>query len=177
MPATYKILIMGASYGSLRASKILYGGRSVHLVCLPAEADLINAEGFRVRLPVKGRKDQVEIDSRKLPGKVTAGGAAGVNPKDYDLVGLAMQEPQYRSPGVRELLDAVAKSKVPCMSIMNMPPLPYLKRIPRPQRVGQLRARPADTMQPRSAGDPSAGRESQRPPGDAADQFQGRQVR
>jgi len=130
MPATYKILIMGASYGSLLASKILYGGHSVHLVCLPAEADLINAEGFRVRLPVKGRKDQVEIDSRKLPGKVTAGGAAGVNPKDYDLVGLAMQEPQYRSPGVRELLDAVAKSKVPCMSIMNMPPLPYVKRIP-----------------------------------------------
>src|SRR6186713_3394610 len=130
MPATYKILIMGASYGSLLASKILYGGHSVHLVCLPAEADLINAEGFRVRLPVKGRKDQVEIDSRKLPGKVTAGGAAGVNPKDYDLVGLAMQEPQYRSPGVRELLDAVAKSRVPCMSIMNMPPLPYLARIP-----------------------------------------------
>jgi hypothetical protein len=31
---------------------------------------------------------------------------------------------------VRELLDAVARSKVPCMSIMNMPPLPYLKRIP-----------------------------------------------
>ena len=61
---------------------------------------------------------------------MTAGGAAGVNPKDYDLVGLAMQEPQYRSPGVRELLDAVAKSRVPCMSIMNMPPLPYVKRIP-----------------------------------------------
>ena len=40
MPATYKILIMGASYGSLLASKILYGGHSVHLVCLPAEADL-----------------------------------------------------------------------------------------------------------------------------------------
>ena len=131
MSATYKILIMGASYGSLLASKILYGGHSVHLVCLPAEADLINAEGFRVRMPVKGRKDQVEIDSRKLPGKVSAGGAAGVNPKDYDLVGLAMQEPQYRSPGVRELLDAVAKSKVPCMSIMNMPQLPYVKRIPR----------------------------------------------
>jgi hypothetical protein len=128
--ATYKILIMGASYGSLLASKILFGGHSVHLVCLPAEADLINAEGFRVRLPVKGRKEPVEIDSRKLPGKVSAGGAAGVNPADYDLVGLAMQEPQYRSPGVRELLDAVAKSRVPCMSIMNMPPLPYVKRIP-----------------------------------------------
>jgi hypothetical protein len=41
-----------------------------------------------------------------------------------------MQEPQYRSPGVRELLHLVATSKVPCMSIMNMPPLPYVKRIP-----------------------------------------------
>jgi hypothetical protein len=127
---TYNILIMGASYGSLLASKLLFGGHKVKLVCLPAEADLINAEGFRVRIPVKGRKDPVEIDSRKLPGKVSAAGPADVNPKDYDLVGLAMQEPQYRAQGVRQLLDAVAKSRVPCMSIMNMPPLPYIKRIP-----------------------------------------------
>ena len=130
MAATSNILILGASYGSLLASKLLFGGHSVKLVCLPAEADIINAEGFRVRMPVKGRKEPVEIDSRKLPGKVSAAGPADVNPKDYDLVGLAMQEPQYRSAGVRELLDAVAKSKVPCMSIMNMPPLPYMKRIP-----------------------------------------------
>jgi hypothetical protein len=126
----YNILILGAAYGSLLASKMLFGGHKIHHVCLPAEADLINAEGFRVRLPVKGRKDPVEIDSRKLPGKVSASGAAGVKPSDYDLIALAMQEPQYRSPGVRELLDAVAKSGVPCMSIMNMPPLPYVKRIP-----------------------------------------------
>jgi hypothetical protein len=126
----YNILLMGASYGSLLASKILFGGHTIHLVCLPAEAGLINAEGFRVRLPVRGRKDPVVLDSRKLPGKVTAGPTAGVNPKNYDLVGLCMQEPQYRAPGVRELLDAVAKSRVPCMSIMNMPPLPYIKRIP-----------------------------------------------
>src|SRR5258707_7531278 len=127
---TYNILIMGAAYGSLLASKMLFGGHKIHHVCLPAEADLINAEGFRVRLPVKGRKDTVLLDSQKLPGKETASGAAGVNPKDYDLICLAMQEPQYRSTCVRELLDAVAKSKVPCMSIMNMPPLPYVKRIP-----------------------------------------------
>jgi hypothetical protein len=130
MPATRNILIMGASYGSLLASKLLFGGHRIHLVCLPAEADLINAEGFEVRLPVRGRKEPVVLRSRNLPGKITAGPATGVNPKDYDLVGLAMQEPQYRSAGVRELLDAVAKSRVPCMSIMNMPPLPYVKRIP-----------------------------------------------
>jgi hypothetical protein len=129
MPA-YNILILGAAYGSLLASKMLFGGHKIHHVCLPAEADLINAEGFKVKLPVRGRAEPVLLESQKLPGKVTAGGAAGVNPKDYDLVALAMQEPQYRSPGVRELLDLVATSKVPCMSIMNMPPLPYVKRIP-----------------------------------------------
>ena len=126
----YNILILGAAYGSLLASKMLFGGHRIHHVCLPAEADLINAEGFRVRLPGRGRNDPVLLDSQKLPGKVTASGPAGVDPAKYDLVGLAMQEPQYGSPGVRELLDAVARSRVPCMSIMNMPPLPYIKRIP-----------------------------------------------
>src|SRR6202451_4308641 len=127
---TYNILLMGASYGSLLASKLLFGGHAIHLVCLPAEADLTNAEGFKVRLPVRGRKDPVLLESSKLPGKVTAGPAAGVDPKQYDLVGLCMKEPQYGAAGVRELLYAVGKSRVPCMSIMNMPPLPYVKRIP-----------------------------------------------
>ena len=53
-PWPYNILILGASYGSLLASKMLFGGHKIHHVCLPAEADLINAEGFRVRLPVQG---------------------------------------------------------------------------------------------------------------------------
>jgi hypothetical protein len=124
------VLILGASYGSLLASKLLFGGHQVTLICLPAEVEAINADGIRVRLPIRGRAAPVEIDSHKLPGKVTAAGPAGINPPDYDFVALAMQEPQYRSPGVRELLDAVARSRKPCMSIMNMPPLPYLKRIP-----------------------------------------------
>src|SRR3954471_23410613 len=126
----YNILLMGASYGSLLPSKLLSGGHPTHLVCLPAEAELINAEGFRVTLPVRGRKEPALLESRKLPGRVTAGPAAGVDPSKFDLVGLCMQEPQYRSDGVRQLLDAVGRSGVPCMSIMNMPPLPYVKRIP-----------------------------------------------
>src|SRR5690349_3451325 len=130
MPKTYNILIMGASYGSLLATKLLMAGHTAKLVCLPAEAELMNKEGAIVRMPVKGRQGLVEVNSRQLPGKLSAEGPGTINPKDYDLVALAMQEPQYRSPGVRELLDAVAKAKVPCMSIMNMPPLPYLARIP-----------------------------------------------
>src|SRR5947199_250121 len=125
-----QILIFGASYGSLLAIKLLLAGHTVRLACLPAEAELINKEGARVGMPVKGREGLIEVDSRKLPGKLSALLPVDVKPADYDLVALAMQEPQYGSPGARELLDAVAKAKVPCMSIMNMPPLPYLKRIP-----------------------------------------------
>src|SRR4030067_1107781 len=130
MGTTYKILIMGASYGSLLGTKLALAGHTVKLVCLPAEAELINNEGAIVRLPVKGRDGLVEINSKKLPGQMSAGGTTAFNPADFDLVALAMQEPQYRSPGVRELLHAAAEAKVPCMSIMNMPPLTYLKRIP-----------------------------------------------
>ena len=125
----YKILILGASYGSLLGAKLALAGHNVDLVCLPAESELMNSEGAIVRMPVRGREGLVEINSKKLPGKLAAGGTSAFDPKNYDLVALAMQEPQYRSPGVRELLDAVAKSRKPCMSIMNMPPLAYLKRI------------------------------------------------
>ena len=181
----YNVLMMGASYGSLLATKLLFGGHKITLVCLPAEIEAFNSDGARVRMPIRGRKDPIELNSRKLPGSLPAAGPGEVDPADYDLVVLAMQEPQYRSPGVRELLDAVARAKVPCMSIMNMPPLPYLKRIPglatdalKPcytdaERVGQFRARAFDVVQPGSAGDPPARRKDQRAAGDLADKLQG----
>jgi hypothetical protein len=125
---TYNVLILGASYGSLLATKLAMAGHNTKLVCLPAEVEAINRHGAVVRLPIKGR-EPVVINSKALPGTVFAASASEVNPADYDLVGLAMQEPQYRSPGVRELLDAVGKARVPAMSVMNMPPLTYLKRV------------------------------------------------
>src|SRR5262245_29896147 len=130
MPTTYNILILGASYGSLLGTKLALAGHTVSLVCLPDEADLINREGAIVRMPVKGRDGLVEINSKTLPGPLSAGGTTAFRPSDYDLVALAMQEPQYRVPAVRELLEAVASARVPCMSIMNMPPLTYLQRLP-----------------------------------------------
>jgi hypothetical protein len=76
---------------------------------------------------IKGREGLGEVDSQ-------TGEASPADRQrsisDFDMVALAMQEPQYRLAGVRELLDTVAKARVPCMSIMNMPPLPYLARIP-----------------------------------------------
>ena len=124
-----RILILGASYGSLLATKILVAGQNVSLVCRADEADLINSEGTRVHIPLRGR-DAIEIDSRTLPGRLDAMTPDAADPSQYDLVVLAMQEPHYRSAQVRELLDRIANSLRPVMSIMNMPPLPFLARIP-----------------------------------------------
>lgn len=130
MSKKYNILILGASYGSLLGKKLLMAGHSVSLVCRRDTVVLINREGTRLRIPVKGRKELVEIDSRQLPGRLDAVTPTEARPEQYDLVCLAMQEPQYSANGVRELMHAIALAKVPCMSIMNMPPLPYLARIP-----------------------------------------------
>lgn len=127
---SYDVLILGASYGSLLGSKLLLAGHDVTLVCRTSTAEAINKDGLRLRLPVSGKHEPLEIDSRELPGTLSASVPGEVDPSKYDLVALAMQEPQYGSPGVRELLDAVATARVPCMSIMNMPPPPYLRRIP-----------------------------------------------
>src|SRR5919108_5868062 len=97
MPTAHKILILGASYGSLLAVKLVAAGHTVKLACLPAEAEAFNADGARVRMPVKGREGLVEVHSKKLPGKLSADGPGAIDPSEYDLVALAMQEPQYRA--------------------------------------------------------------------------------
>jgi hypothetical protein len=52
-----------------------------------------------------------------------------VDPRHFDLVVFAMQEPQYGSEAVKQLMRCIAAVQVPCLAIMNMPPLPFLKRI------------------------------------------------
>ncbi len=127
---TDNILILGASYGSLFGTKLLLAGRRVTLVCTAPTAELINREGTLVRFPIRGRESPLDVASRDLPGTLSAGTPDAVDPGKFDLVVLAMQEAQYGEPGVRELMGRVARARVPCLAIMNMPPPPYLKRIP-----------------------------------------------
>jgi hypothetical protein len=103
-------------------------GHTVKLVCLPEEVELINSEGARVRMAARGIDGLVELNSQEMPGDLSADGPGDVDPADYDLIALAMQEPQYGVPAVSELMGRVAASGKPCMSIMNMPPLTYLRR-------------------------------------------------
>ena len=122
-----KILILGASYGSLLGAKLALAGHAVTLVCLPAEVEAFNRDGARVRLPIKGREGLVEIDTRKAPGKLDAAGPGAVDPKHYDLVALAMQEPQYRSAGVRELASVVRPTASMMQSASAAPDVMALK--------------------------------------------------
>ena len=124
-----KILILGASYGSLLSTKLMMAGNDVTLVCRDQTAELINAEGTLVRMQLRRGQDFVEFHSNDLPGNVDAQTPEQVKVEDYDLVALAMQEPQYGSASVKALMAKVAASKRPCLSIMNMPPLPFLRRI------------------------------------------------
>lgn len=123
------MLMLGASYGSLLATKLVHAGHNVTMVCLPNEVERFNAEGARVRIRPKGSDLFYEIDSRTGPGTLSAAGPDDVDPTAFDLIGLGMQEPQYRAPAVRALLAKVAAAGKPTMSIMNMPPLPFLTRI------------------------------------------------
>jgi hypothetical protein len=124
------ILILGASYGSLLATKLLMAGHNVTLVCRQKTAELINREGTEVRIKLRDEATHRAIFSRDLPGKLDAAAPEDVDLSRYDLVGLAMQEPQYTNHTIRVLMIKIAEAKLPCLSIMNMPPLPYLKRIP-----------------------------------------------
>ena len=124
------ILILGASYGSLLATKLLMAGHNVTLVCRKNTAELINQEGTEVRIKLRDEPKHRSIFSRDLPGKLDATSPDKVDLSRYDLVALAMQEPQYTNHTIRVLMIKIAEAKLPCLSIMNMPPLPYLKRIP-----------------------------------------------
>ena len=124
------ILILGASYGSLLGTKLLMAGHDVTLVCRSSTAKVINDEGTEVRIKLRDETEARSFKSKELPGKLDAQAPADVDVSKYDLVALAMSEPQYGTDDIRRLMGRIAEAKVPCLSIMNMPPLPYLARIP-----------------------------------------------
>ena len=66
------ILILGASYGSLLATKLLMAGHNVTLVCRKKTAELINRDGTEVRIKLRDEPTHRAIFSRDLPGKLDA---------------------------------------------------------------------------------------------------------
>ena len=124
-----KILILGASYGSLLSTKLLMAGHDVTLICRSKSAELINGEGTEVRIKLRDEESHRAFRSQDFSGTLDAVTPADARPEDYDMISLAMQEPQYSEPQVSDLMQRIAASRKPCLSIMNMPPLPFLRRV------------------------------------------------
>lgn len=105
-------------------------GHNVTLVCRAATAAKINTDGTDVRIKLRDEDMHRSFRSDSLPGTLDAAAPSDVDVSRYDMVALAMSEPQYASPDIRALMEQIAAAGLPCLSIMNMPPMPYLKRIP-----------------------------------------------
>ena len=125
-----RVLILGASYGSVFGTKCLMAGHDVTLVCRAPTAKLINEHGTHVQIRLEGHDQHRDFWSNDLPGRLDARTPEDVDAGSYDLAVLAMQEPQYANHSIATLLAVLAEAEVPCLSLMNMPPLPFLKRIP-----------------------------------------------
>src|SRR5689334_25271693 len=88
------VLILGASYGSLFAIKLLGAGERATLVCTAPTADLINREGTVVRFAIQGRECVLDIRSKSLPGTLLATTPEEVDPSEVNLVVLGSQGAQ-----------------------------------------------------------------------------------
>jgi hypothetical protein len=124
-----RLLVCGASYGILPGIRAAAAGHKATFVCRDEEADLIEAGNFLLRVPAKDCAVTLDIGAEDCRFAPRACAPHEVEPSDFDLVCLAMQEPQYSSAGVRSLVRRIVASRVPCVSIMNMPLPPYLSSV------------------------------------------------
>src|SRR5260370_10051 len=74
---SYEILIFGASYGSLLATKRLLGGPDVTLICAPAAAELRNNEGTPERRAFRTAEEKGKVLQVGLPTNFKSARFAG----------------------------------------------------------------------------------------------------
>jgi len=115
------ILVLGASYGLILGLKASFCGHKVTFVCRPREIDLINLGKAAVQIPSKHNAQVIELRADTSPERPRAIEPQIVDPDDYDFCILAMQEPQYSSAEVIELIAKISEANVPVLSITNMP--------------------------------------------------------
>ncbi len=137
------VLVLGAAYGLLPAVRVLLSGHRVTVVCRTSEQVALAAHGARITslrrdgksdtaLSVGARIGQAPADELQLAG-------VDLDLARFDIVFLAMSEPQYASDEVAGLLRRIGQANVPVVSLMNALPPPFLSRLGTID-VSQLRA-------------------------------------
>ncbi len=124
-----RILVLGASYGLLPGVKLAMAGHSVTFVGRDEEIRSLDAGDLVVRIPVRKGDDVIELRTHACRFSTPK----DADPSKADLVLLAMQEPQLADPAIAGLIAKVAQSRRPCLSIMNLPPAAFLRRLGIPE--------------------------------------------
>jgi hypothetical protein len=125
-------LVIGASYGLLTAAKLAASGQPVSVVGFPDEVVRIWSHGVRIGF----------ADGLVLVPPMGYAGIRLVTPEEvdvaeHDLVFLAVQEPQVGTAAMAGLLRRIG-DRLPVAALMNMPPPPFLERVPGlPQGIGR----------------------------------------
>lgn len=123
-----RVLILGASYGLLPAVRLALAGHSVTVVGRADEVAAMAREPLRLELQARRSGEAIVLEV--TPGQgIALTTPLLADPVAADLVMLAMQEPHYADPAVAELMARIAAAGRPCLSIMNLPPPPFLARL------------------------------------------------
>lgn len=122
------ILVLGCSYGLLPAMRLAFAGCRVTMVGRADEVATMASQDLTVHLPDRhgGAGHVLRARSGQDIALTTPDQA---DPAAADMVLLAMQEPQYTASEVAALMGQIATSGRPCLSIMNLPPPPFLARL------------------------------------------------
>ncbi|WP_193139063.1 ketopantoate reductase family protein [Meridianimarinicoccus sp. MJW13] len=127
------ILMLGAAYGLLPAVRILLAGHRVTVVCRASEQSSIASDGAQISFL---KRDGTPNTTMSAPGTIgtvkdnalcLAGVDVDLSP--FDMVFLAMSEPQYASEDVAGLVRRIGASGLPVVSLMNALPPPFLARL------------------------------------------------
>jgi len=129
-----RILILGANYGLLPGVKLALAGHAVTLVGRREEVAAIAKNGkLELILPQRRSSErmllEVPLSESAYAGRCALRAPSDVYPGAEDFVILAMQEPHFAAPEIEALMGLIGKAGLPCLSIMNLPPPPFMRRL------------------------------------------------
>lgn len=136
MESGFDILVLGAAYGLLPAVRCCLGGHRVTLVCRQEEREALARQGASVTAQRRDGKPGRLLHAPAAKGRAESAGVLGLvgpdpSPEGFDMVLLAMSEPQYADAQIADLMSRIADLGLPIVSVMNLLPACFLRRLAR----------------------------------------------
>ncbi|WP_068111352.1 ketopantoate reductase family protein [Tropicimonas marinistellae] len=126
-------LVLGASYGLLPALRILLAGHRVTVVCRPQEQSALATHGASIAFLRRNGETATRLSAPAVHTTSVANdlGVCGakVDLGAFDIVFLAMSEPQFADAEIAALVKRIAQAGLPVISLMNALPPPFLDRL------------------------------------------------